>query len=71
MSNAALLWVASNLAVSTALVGGGVVAQKRARFTTVAHLLWIMALVKLVTPPLFAVPVLAAPARRTAAGSPA
>ena len=51
MSDAALLWVASNLAVSTALAVTAWLAQKRARFTTVAHLLWIMALVKLVTPP--------------------
>lgn len=62
MSDAALLWVASNLAVSTALAVAAWLVQKRARFTTVAHLLWIMALVKLVTPPLFRVPVLAAPA---------
>ena len=62
MSGAALLWVASNLAVSTALAVAAWLVQKRARFTTVAHLLWIMALVKLVTPPLFRVPVLAAPA---------
>ncbi len=62
MSDAALLWVASNLAVSTALAATAWLVQKRARFATVAHLLWITALVKLVTPPLFRVPVLAAPA---------
>ena len=61
MSDAALLWVASNLAVSTALAATAWLVQKRARFATVAHLLWITALVKLVTPPLFGVPVLAAP----------
>lgn len=62
MSDAALIWVASNLAVSTALAVTAWLIQRRARFTTVAHLLWITALVKLVTPPLFGVPVLAAPA---------
>ena len=71
MSDAALLWVASNLAVSTALAVAAWLVQKRARFTTVAHLLWIMALVKLVTPPLFAVPVLAAPADNAGGALPA
>ena len=60
MSDAALIWVASNLAVSTALAATAWLAQQHARFTAVAHLLWITALVKLVTPPLFRVPVLAA-----------
>ncbi|MEC8252234.1 MAG: M56 family metallopeptidase [Planctomycetota bacterium] len=60
MSDAVLIWVASNLAVSTALAVTAWLIQRRARFTTVAHLLWITALVKLVTPPLYRVPVLAA-----------
>jgi bla regulator protein blaR1 len=52
---AVLSWVVSNVILATLLALAAWVAQRRAR-PGVAHLLWVLALVKLVTPPLVSVP---------------
>ncbi|MAD33206.1 MAG: hypothetical protein CMJ88_05560 [Planctomycetes bacterium] len=56
MSDALLASIASNVALSTALALTAWIVQGRERWATVAHLLWIAALVKLVTPPLMTLP---------------
>ena len=62
MSDSLVASIASNVAVSTALALTAWVVQTRARWATVAHLLWIVALVKLVTPPLLTLPIWSLPA---------
>ena len=56
-----LVALSSNLAVSTALAATAWLTQSRQRLATLAHLLWTLALVKLMTPPLLTLPVLSAP----------
>jgi beta-lactamase regulating signal transducer with metallopeptidase domain len=62
MSDYLLQFVAGNLLVSAALAGCAWTAQTRLRRPMVAHLLWTLALVKLLTPPLFTLPVVPLPA---------
>ncbi|HUR53953.1 MAG TPA: M56 family metallopeptidase [Gemmataceae bacterium] len=52
---AVLSWVVSNVILATLLALAAWVAQRRAR-PGLAHVLWVLALVKLVTPPLVSVP---------------
>ncbi|MFN3243829.1 MAG: M56 family metallopeptidase [Planctomycetota bacterium] len=62
MSDYLLHFVAGNLLVSAALAGCAWTAQTRLRRPMVAHLLWTLALVKLLTPPLFTLPIVPLPA---------
>ena len=52
----------SNLCVSLAIAVAAWVIQTTCKRPRIAHLLWLLALVKLVTPPVVTVPVLAVPA---------
>lgn len=61
MSDYLLQFVAGNLLVSSLLAAAAWVAQARLRRPMVAHLLWTLALIKLLTPPLFTVPVVPLP----------
>lgn len=56
-----LSWIVSNLLLALVLAVAAWVMQRRLRRPAVAHLLWVLALVKLVTPPLVSVPLRAAP----------
>jgi beta-lactamase regulating signal transducer with metallopeptidase domain len=48
--------IVSNLLVSTLLAGVAWIAQRRLRSAALVNLLWVIVLVKLVTPPLFVIP---------------
>ena len=48
----------SNLLVSAILAAIAWFIQKRYRAASLANLLWIMVLIKMITPPLFAIPLL-------------
>jgi beta-lactamase regulating signal transducer with metallopeptidase domain len=48
--------ILSNLLVSTLLAGLAWIAQRRLRSPSLVNLLWLIVLVKLVTPPLFSIP---------------
>ncbi|MEZ5978193.1 MAG: M56 family metallopeptidase [Planctomycetota bacterium] len=52
---------ASNLAVSTALALAAALVQRRGTKPRVAHFLWLLVLIKLVTPPLFSLPLFELP----------
>ena len=56
-----LLPLLSNLAVSTVLAVTAWLTQSRERLATLSHLLWTVALVKLVTPPLVMLPIVSLP----------
>lgn len=56
-----LAWIVSNLLLASVLALAAWLMQRWLRRPAVAHLLWVLALVKLVTPPLVSVPVHAAP----------
>ena len=47
----------SNLVLSAALAGVAYLVHRHGRYPVLAHLLWVLVLVKLVTPPLFRLPV--------------
>jgi beta-lactamase regulating signal transducer with metallopeptidase domain len=49
-------WVASNVALALAVALAAWIVQRRLELPGVAHVLWLLALVKLVTPPLVGVP---------------
>ncbi|MAG57607.1 MAG: hypothetical protein CMJ83_15045 [Planctomycetes bacterium] len=50
--------VVGNVLVASAVAAGAWWVQRRARLPAIAHVLWVLVLVKLVTPPLFEVPLL-------------
>jgi beta-lactamase regulating signal transducer with metallopeptidase domain len=62
-----LSWVASNVVLSLVLVAAAWVAQRWLLRPAVAHTLWVLALVKLVTPPLVTVPLGEPPAHTACA----
>ncbi|MCR9244693.1 MAG: M48 family metalloprotease [bacterium] len=69
--NELLLWFgANNLVLSLAIALAAWVAQRILRSPVLAHLLWLLVLVKLVTPPLVTLPVLPAPAEAIATPTP-
>ena len=51
----------SNLLLSGVLAGLAYAVHRRGRYPTLAHLLWVFVLVKVVTPPLFTLPVALGP----------
>ena len=51
-----LSWVVSNVILASAAGAGGLVRAAAAARPAVAHILWVLVLVKLVTPPLVSVP---------------
>tara|TARA_R110002096_G_scaffold5453_3_gene25482 strand:- start:1414 stop:4062 length:2649 start_codon:yes stop_codon:yes gene_type:complete len=66
MSDYLLHCAASNWLVSSVLAAFAWFAQSKLRRPVIAHLLWLLVLVKLVTPPLFSLAVLPAPAAQPA-----
>jgi bla regulator protein blaR1 len=51
-----LSWLVSNLLLATPIAAAAWLVQYRLRQPALAHILWLLVLLKLVTPPLFAVP---------------
>jgi len=51
-----LSWIVSNLVLALLLAAAAWIMQRRLRQYAVAHVLWVLVLVKLVTPPLVSVP---------------
>src|SRR5438552_842770 len=56
-----LSWVVSNVLLALVLALTAWFVQRRLRWHVLAHMLWVLVLVKLVTPPLVRVPLAAAP----------
>lgn len=56
-----LSWIASNVLLALLLAMAAWLLQHSQRWRGVAHILWVLALVKLVTPPLVRVPLLTSP----------
>ncbi|MCK5941811.1 MAG: hypothetical protein KAI24_07590, partial [Planctomycetes bacterium] len=67
MNDYLLQFTAGNLLVSSSIALAAWLAQTRLRRPVLAHLLWIMALVKLLTPPLFTLPMVPLPGEPAAA----
>lgn len=61
----------SNLLLSALLAGVAYAVHRRGRYPVLAHLLWVLVLVKLVTPPLFLLPLAQIPASSGASTGPA
>src|SRR5215207_9193741 len=51
-----LSWIVSNLALAALLAAAAWIMHRRLRQPAVAHVLWVLVLIKLVTPPLVSVP---------------
>ncbi len=52
----------SNLLLSALLAGVAYAVHRRGRYPVLAHVLWVLVLVKMVTPPLFLLPLARIPA---------
>ncbi|MHC4990585.1 MAG: M56 family metallopeptidase, partial [Planctomycetota bacterium] len=70
MNDLFLQFAASNLVLSVVLAVAAYAVQRTGRFPVVAHLLWVLVLVKLVTPPIVTIPVVSLPGLTAAATAP-
>ncbi len=70
MSAAILEAVLGNLAVATALAGVALVVGRWANRPALAHVLWLLVLLKLLTPPVVTIPVKCLPARPEVSAAP-
>jgi beta-lactamase regulating signal transducer with metallopeptidase domain len=61
----------SNLLLSAILAGVAYAVHRRGRYPALAHLLWVLVLAKLVTPPLFSLPLAQIPGSSGASSGPA